>query len=327
MDYKAIRRALLSWYKKNARDLPWRRTRDPYAIWVSEIMLQQTRVAAVIPYWERFLERFPTVEALARAPEEELLAMWSGLGYYTRARNLQHAAREIAALGRFPGDYESIRKLKGVGDYTAAAVASIAFDLPFAVVDGNVSRVVKRLQNDPEADVRKEADLLLDRADPGRLNQALMELGALVCLPLSPACGECPVRVHCAAFAHGTQHRIPPPKARPAIVRVNKTLLVIRQGKEVLLTASPRVNGFWDLPEPDTPGLGNVEIQERLKMFRHSILNCLYSFEVREARLKNRARLQGKALWWCPVEKLKEIPFSTASRKAVTGLVIGMGDE
>src|SRR5579863_5065601 len=148
MDYPAIRKKLARWYDRHRRDLPWRRTRDPYAIWISEIMLQQTRVAAVIPYYERFLARFPGVEELAQAPEPEVLALWSGLGYYSRPRNMQKAAQQIVALGEFPSDHASIRELAGVGDYTAAAVASIAFGLPHAVVDGNVRRVVMRLMND-----------------------------------------------------------------------------------------------------------------------------------------------------------------------------------
>ncbi|MGH9593198.1 MAG: A/G-specific adenine glycosylase, partial [Bryobacteraceae bacterium] len=156
-------------------------------------MLQQTRVAAVIPYYERFLKRFPAVEELAQAPEPEVLALWSGLGYYSRARNMQKAARQIVALGGFPRDYPSIRALAGVGDYTAAAVASIAFGLPHAVVDGNVRRVAMRLANDAGCDVAALAAQLLDPRDPARSNQALMELGAVVCLLREPRCGECPV--------------------------------------------------------------------------------------------------------------------------------------
>ena len=164
----------MRWYGRAKRDLPWRRTRDPYAIWISEIMLQQTRVAAVIPYYERFLRRFPDAAALAQAPEQELLAMWSGLGYYSRARNLQKAARQIVELGTFPHDYASLRELAGVGEYTAAALASIAFGLPHAVVDGNVRRVIARLLNDGRANPQQWADRLLDRRDPARWNQAVM---------------------------------------------------------------------------------------------------------------------------------------------------------
>src|SRR5690349_5158936 len=190
-----------AWYARGHRDLPWRSTGDPYRIWVSEIMLQQTRAQAVIPYYERFLTRFPSVPALAAAKEDEVLALWSGLGYYSRARNLLRAARQIAAAGSFPSDYDAIRALPGIGDYTAAAVASIAFGRPHAVLDGNVLRVVARMENDA-ADIRSSrtrerfreiAQSWLDPRDPGHFNQALMELGATVCLPRNPLCLVCPL--------------------------------------------------------------------------------------------------------------------------------------
>ena len=201
----AIRRKLARWYEKNARDLPWRRTRDPYAIWISEIMLQQTRVAAAIPYYERFLARFPDARSLARAFEDEVLAAWSGLGYYSRARNLHKAAKAIAELGAFPRDYAAIRELPGVGGYTAAAVASIAFHLAHAVVDGNVKRVIARLAGTADVDVQAAADALMDRSNPARSNQALMELGAVVCLPRAPLCDACPVARECQAKNNGTR--------------------------------------------------------------------------------------------------------------------------
>src|SRR5579862_6586746 len=194
---------LLAWYDARHRDLPWRSTTDPYRIWVSEVMLQQTRAEAVIPYYERFLERFPNAAALAVASEQEVLAWWSGLGYYSRARHLHKAARLVA--DGFPKTYETIRELPGVGDYTAAAIGSIAFGLPHAVVDGNVLRVVARIENDA-ADIaaprtrerfRTVAQNWLEQAPAdsfGAFNQALMELGATICLPRNPACTTCPVR-------------------------------------------------------------------------------------------------------------------------------------
>jgi len=324
LDYAAVRKKLLRWYDQNRRDLPWRRTRDPYAIWISEIMLQQTRVAAVIPYWERFLRRFPDIQSLAQAPENEVLALWSGLGYYSRARNLQKAAKEMfEGLGVFPREYDSIRELKGVGEYTAAAVASIAFRLPYAVVDGNVRRVVMRLLGDTEVDVQSEADRLLHRRDPGRSNQALMELGALVCLPKQrPLCESCPIEANCRARQSGIERQIPPPRQRPATTRIKITLLVFRRGGEVLLTPSPRVKGFWELPEPETPGLASARIGKKLKSFRHSIMNCLYTFDVHEADFPGaRGRGSGALRWWAE-KKLDEIPLSTAARKALSGLAI-----
>src|SRR5579863_3008094 len=230
-------------------------------------MLQQTRVAAVIPYYGRFLRRFPGAAALAQAPEQELLAMWSGLGYYSRARNLRKAARQIVEHGSFPRDYASLRELPGVGEYTAAAIASIAFGLPHAAVDGNVRRVIARLVNDGRANPRELADRLLDQRDPGRWNQAVMELGATICLPRDPLCGRCPVAAHCAARLAGTARDLPLKRAKSVPEHMERTLLVIRRNGRILLTPSPRVKGFWDLPEP----AANVRIGATLGDFRHTI--------------------------------------------------------
>jgi len=309
LDQTAIRRNLVRWYNRHQRDLPWRRTSDPYAIWISEIMLQQTRVAAVIPYYERFLDRFPRVEDLATASETEVLAMWSGLGYYSRARNLQKAARQIVDAGGFPGDYESIRALAGVGDYTAAAVGSIAFGLPHAAIDGNVRRVMMRLTGDADADIGAVADELLDANRPGRWNQAVMELGATVCLPREPLCGACPLAAECEAKLRDIQRELPPVRKRAAIVRKQLTLLVIRRSGRILLTPSPRVSGFWDLPEM----FSGVRLGSRLGMFRHAITNSQYQCEVREARMGVRPR---ECRWW-DMGKLGEIPLSTAAKKAL----------
>ena len=272
-------------------------------------MLQQTRVVAVIPYYERFLARFPRVEDLAAASEIEVLAMWSGLGYYSRARNLQKAARQIVAAGGFPRDYESIRALAGIGDYTAAAVGSIAFGLPHAAIDGNVRRVVMRLTGDGKADVGAVATQLLDVRHPGRWNQAVMELGATVCLPREPLCGACPLAAECDAKRCNLQRDLPPPRKRAAIVRKELTLLVIRSKGRILLTPSPRVSGFWDLPEM----FSGVRLGSRLGMFRHAITNSQYQCEVREARMGVRPR---ECRWW-DMGKLGEIPLSTAAKKAL----------
>jgi A/G-specific adenine glycosylase len=308
LDSKKIRASLARWYRRSARDLPWRRTRDPYAIWVSEIMLQQTRVAAAIPYYERFLERFPDAAALARAGETEVLALWSGLGYYSRARNLQKAAHIVAARGAFPVAHAEIRELPGIGDYTAAAVASIAFGLPHAVVDGNVRRVVARLTNNAEPDAQTIAQALLDRRNPGRSNQALMELGALVCLPRNPSCELCPVAGHCEARRAGSQQKIPPPRVRPGIERLQRTLWIVRRSEKVLLVPSTRVRGFWDLPEPFEGG----QPGRKIGMFRHTILNRQYTFEVREGH----ARRFPRGSCWFGGEPDK-IALSTIAKKAL----------
>jgi A/G-specific adenine glycosylase len=303
-----MRPALIRWYKRAKRDLPWRRTRDPYAIWISEIMLQQTRVAAVIPYYERFMAAFPDAQALAAAPESTVLAMWSGLGYYSRARNLQKAARQISSAG-FPRDFGSLRALAGIGDYTAAAISSIAFGLPHAVVDGNVRRVIVRLLNQNDAAVQQEADRLLDRADPGRWNQALMELGATICRPRDPVCDECPLTQYCGARSHGTQEELPAKRVKPAPVRLERTLLMIRRGTRILLVPSPRVKGFWDLPEE----FAGVRVGKAIGEFRHTITHRRYRFQVRHATAK---MTPDGSKWWSR-EEVDEIPLSTTTRKAL----------
>ena len=214
---QAFARILLQWYAENGRDLPWRRTRDPYAILLSEVILQQTRIAQGTAYWHRFLERFPRVEDLAAASEDEVLRLWEGLGYYSRARNLLAAARQIASLGRFPDTLEGISALKGVGPYTAAAVGSIAFGLPAAAIDGNVYRVLARCfgiatpLGTPAAnrEFRALAQSLLPPDQPGAFNQALMDFGALQCTPVSPRCSDCPLARSCAALREGRVGLLP----------------------------------------------------------------------------------------------------------------------
>jgi len=306
---RSLRRKLTHWYDRAKRDLPWRRTRDPYAIWISEVMLQQTRVAAVIPYYQRFLERFPNAFALSQAAEPELLAMWSGLGYYSRARNLQKAARQMVASGGFPKDYDSILDLAGVGAYTAAAIASISFGLPHAVVDGNVRRVTARWTNDGHGDAQQIANRLLDRRDPARWNQAVMELGATICLPKEPRCGECPVSADCRAQRAGTQKDLPLKRVKAAPERLEKTLLVIRRQGLLLLTPSPRVQGFWDLPERFAQAREGATLGE----FRHTITHRHYRFTVKEAT--TRAAPRGAR--WHTGKELGEIPLSTTARKAL----------
>jgi len=242
-----FRKNLLAWFSRFQRDLPWRRTRDPYRIWLSEIMLQQTRVAAVIPYYERFLERFPTVEALAAAEEEEVLRLWSGLGYYSRARNLQKAAQEIVAkhTGVFPSEYEQALALPGIGAYTAAAVLSIAYEKKLAVLDGNVARVLARLgalrgdlrANGTWGELQKTADRLLDEKSPGDWNQAMMELGATLCTPRAPQCLLCPVGEFCEARKKGQTDIIPEKRAKRDTVEVTLAALVLldRKGNTLLL--------------------------------------------------------------------------------------------
>src|SRR5438876_1211618 len=218
-DLAAFRGNLLAWFRHFQRDLPWRRTRDPYRVWLSEVMLQQTRVTAVVPYYERFLERFPNLHALAAAPEQEVLRLWSGLGYYRRARNLQKAAQQIVAEhgGEFPSRREEVLGLRGVGNYTAAAILSIAFEQKHAVLDGNVARVMARLgavRGDLRArrrwqKLQNSADAYLDTKSPGDWNQAMMELGATLCAPRSPQCLLCPVAQFCEGRKQGIAELLP----------------------------------------------------------------------------------------------------------------------
>jgi A/G-specific adenine glycosylase len=279
-------------------------------------MLQQTRVAAVIPYYERFLTRFPNPQALAEARGEDVLTLWSGLGYYSRARNLQKASRQMMERGGFPQTHEEILELPGVGAYTAAAVASIAFGLPHAVVDGNVRRVAMRLMNDGTADVQAVADVLLDKTNPSRSNQALMELGATVCTPRDPQCLLCPVNRYCLALNAGTVAELPPPKRKDAPIRKERRLWVIERKRKILLTPSPRVNGFWELPETreaaDT-SMGLIEVGEKLGAFRHAITNSQYSFEVYRATVTGTPT----GCKWFAIGELEKIPLSTASKKAL----------
>lgn len=260
--------AIVAFYQRQRRDLPWRRTRDPYAIWVSEIMLQQTRVATVIPYWERWMARFPTVAALAAAREDDVLAAWAGLGYYSRARNLHRGARFVVERGgSLPGDAAALRDIPGIGAYTAGAIASIAFGVRAAIVDGNVARVLARVHG-LDDDVKSAAGqrriwaaagelvaALPEALAPGELNQGLMELGATVCTPVGPTCLVCPVSGHCVARRDGREHALPVLPRRkataelPVIAEValwlarGDTIALARRGPDGLYA------GLWELPQ------------------------------------------------------------------------------
>ncbi|MDU7846081.1 A/G-specific adenine glycosylase [Streptococcus sp.] len=262
----SFRRTLLAWYDNEKRDLPWRRTKNPYHIWVSEIMLQQTQVVTVIPYYERFLAWFPTVDALAKAPEEKLLKAWEGLGYYSRVRNMQKAAQEIMDdfNGEFPSTYDDILSLKGIGPYTAGAIASIAFDLPEPAVDGNVMRVMARLFEvnydigDPKNRKIFQAimEVLIDPERPGDFNQALMDLGTDIESAKNPRPDESPIRFFSAAYLHGTYDKYPIklPKKKPKPLQIQA--FIIRNSKGDFLleknTDGRLLGGFWSFPIMET---------------------------------------------------------------------------
>ena len=249
---------LIPWYQKNGRDLPWRATQDPYKIWLSEIILQQTRVEQGWDYYLRFTSAFPTVADLAQASEDEVLRLWQGLGYYSRARNLHHAAQQIISMGAFPTTYSEIRTLKGVGDYTAAAIASFAYGLPHAVVDGNVYRVLSRffaisLPIDSTAGKKHFAALAQEILPPKHAalhNQAMMDLGATICTPRAPQCDACPLAHACLAHAEGTMEEFPVKEKRTKVSNRFFTYLFLTDGKDILLHRRPKGDIWQGLYEP-----------------------------------------------------------------------------
>jgi A/G-specific adenine glycosylase len=344
----ALRAALLAWYRAHRRDLPWRRTRDPYAIWISEAMLQQTRVDTVIPYYDRFLARFPDVAALATADLDDVTALWAGLGYYSRARNLHRAARMVMErhAGRLPDDIAALRELPGVGRYTAGALASIAFDKPAPIVDGNVARVLARLLA-IDGDLRSpanqnrlwsEAEALARGEDPGALNQGLMELGATVCTPRGPRCAECPWARHCAARAQGRAEELPV-RSRPTEVRrVDAVAAFFERHDRVLAVQRPQrglLGGLWELPggelrDAEAParalarilregvGLG-VRHAEPLGTIEHAFTHRLLRVHVyRGAVSAGRVRRAGwDAHRWVSRSALADLPLGGPTRKAL----------
>ena len=299
--------------------MPWRENPSPYRTWVSEIMLQQTTVAFVIPYFERFIKRFPDVESLALAKEEEVLALWAGLGYYSRAKNLLLAARKIVKEygGILPDDFDSIIALPGIGRYTTGAILSIAFQKPYPVLDGNVARVFSRLtaQNKTSQEFWGMAEELLERENPGDWNQALMELGATVCVPENPRCEICPVYFACQAFKNKTQNLFPAPKIKKPFVKLNwdffwiergqKTLLWKREGSEKLL------KNHWGLPEV---GKMSAERGSLLKSGMHTITHHQIRLRVYEGHLNEKAPASAK---WVSKRELPRFLVSSLWKKCL----------
>jgi A/G-specific adenine glycosylase len=317
---RSFRRALLSWYDQHRRQLPWRRDRDPYRIWISEIMLQQTRVAAVLDHYARFMQRFPSVKVLAAARESSVLAAWSGLGYYHRARRMQEAAKIIARErgGVFPRSAEDWRHLPGIGRYTAAAVASIAFNEPVAVVDGNVERVLQRLGGDAleiEAAWRR-AEGLLDRDRPGDFNQAMMELGATICTPRAPQCLICPVHSFCATRGMEAARPQPARKSKKtyyALARRGDSVLLVQRAGDVSLMA-----GMWELPEL-TPQAISSDIP--LLQVRHSITDTDYRVSVFAIADERSKRLPDGARWFT-AKQCERLALTGLARKVLRRLTL-----
>ncbi|HEY4049311.1 MAG TPA: A/G-specific adenine glycosylase [Acidobacteriaceae bacterium] len=331
-----FREQLLAWFDANARDLPWRRKGGPYSIWVSEIMLQQTRVAAVLDHYANFMTLFPSIVSLALAREDEVLAAWSGLGYYRRAKLLHRAAQFVVRehQGSLPRTADDLRKMPGVGEYTAAAIASIAFGEPVAVIDGNVQRVIRRIfhppndleaQNAPTAQwIRRHADALLDRERPGDFNQSMMELGATVCFPKNPLCLSCPVQKFCITRG---EHAVEPRK--PMRSRQIAYALMVRggtAGRQILLEQRPEsvslMPGMWELPEITMAETDQNRVELTL---RHSI--TVTNYYVRVLRLPQklgRRRLAATASTrkWVKASELAHLPLTGLTRKILKRLQI-----
>jgi A/G-specific adenine glycosylase len=329
----AFRTDLLTWFAQNARDLPWRRTRDPYKIWVSEVMLQQTRVAVVIGRYTNFIDRFPSLVSLALANEEDVLAVWSGLGYYRRARLLHHAARLLVREhdGTLPKSSVELRRLPGVGDYTAAAIASIAHGEAIAVVDGNVERVLIRLFGKGAGDRRLSASRLklaatrlLDAAVPGAFNQAIMELGATVCLPRAPLCSACPVQPYCRTCGeHLAQSRKQMLSEKVAYAVVKKPLEGSTSVVSVLLVQRTKnaalMPGMWELPVVSSPAAD----WEPILRVRHSITNTNYYVSVYDVQEEETLALEEATPFvWKSSRELGEIPLTGLARKILMRLGI-----
>ena len=343
---RTFRSRLLAWFRAHRRELPWRADRDPYHVWVAEIMLQQTRIAAVIPYYDRFLHLFPDVHALARARQPEVLKFWSGLGYYSRARNLHAAAKTIVARhgGEFPRELEAALSLPGIGRYTAAAVLSIAYDAPLAVLDGNVARVLARLgavRGDLRAppawqNLSDTAQQLLAREAASDWNQALMEFGETICTPQSPRCTACPIRRWCEAHANGLVNEIPAPRKKRAAVNVKIAAAILRDPQDrTLLVKDPGAHDgvlfsrMWQFPTVEvkrnarseltkhlraTLGVNGIAL-EALPEARHGVTFrnvTLLPFLALVEQLPANAGTRGRVL---PLESVARVPISSATRK------------
>jgi len=335
---------LLAWYGREGRDLPWRQTRDPYRVWLSEIMLQQTTVAAVVPYYERFLVRFPTLAALAAGSLDEVLTLWAGLGYYSRARNLHQAARQIVAEreGLFPEDLEALIALPGIGRSTAGAILSIAFDKPAPILDGNVRRVLVRLfawQRDPRSrEAEKQlwawAEALTPHDRPHDYAQAIMDLGATICTPQAPSCEECPLVALCAARAQGLEDRLPVRRKRERVPVRCEVALILRHGDRLLIRQRPPeglLGGLWEFPVAQHVGAGDAQptaqtllkrlgggsVSLEIGVLQHAyshfkLLTTLYAGALSDARSGER-----EGYSWCPLQDLGTVPLHGAHRKAL----------
>jgi A/G-specific adenine glycosylase len=342
-----FRRRLVAWYGRNARKLPWRRNRDPYRVWISEIMLQQTTVAAVVPYFERFMLAMPTIASLAAADEDMVLRLWEGLGYYRRARQLHRGAKTIVAehKGRFPHDAEAVRRLPGIGRYTSGAILSIAFDQPLPILEANTTRLLSRLlayrgdvaRADALRLLWRAAETLLPRRGAGRFNQALMELGSQICRPREPACLKCPIANLCPTHRDGLHNLIPAARRKSPIEEVREAAVIIRRHGRVLLirrAEGQRWAGYWDFPRltcdrvdrrPARSELTSkiheqtgivIEEPRHLATLHHTVTRFRITLECFEAECcdSKQARRSLKPSWVHSAD-LREYPLSSTGRR------------
>ena len=345
---QSFRRKLITWFERHRRDLPWRRTRDPYSVWLSEIMLQQTQVTTVIPYYERFLSQFPTVRALAAADEADVLRLWEGLGYYRRARQLHAAAQKVVANhdGKFPQQFELIRALPGIGRYTAGAIASIACGIAAPILEANTVRLYSRLlayRGDVASKQGQEllwefAGAILPQRGAGDLNQALMELGSLVCTPRDPKCDRCPVQSLCPTFAQGLQDVIPAAKKKPVFESVREAAIVVRKANKILMrqrTMGERWAGMWDFVRFPILAQGGKELTaelrkkihdqtgidaqpgERITTIKHGVTRFRITLDCYDAKHVSGSAKEhdGAKLIWLTTQSLAEYPLSMTGRK------------
>jgi A/G-specific adenine glycosylase len=353
---RSIRRRLLAWFAKHARELPWRHSRDVYRVWVSEIMLQQTQVKTVEPYFRRFVAAFPTIVDLAAAEEHAVLRQWEGLGYYRRARHLHAAAKQVVDdhAGQFPRDIDAVRALPGIGRYTAGAILSIAFDDRHPILEANTLRLIARLigyRGDPKSTggqrlLWEAAESLLPRNSAGAFNQALMELGSLVCTPKAPQCNSCPVANLCVAAQQGLQDRIPPPKVRPRIEQIREASVVVRRRGRVLVRRcgpNERWAGLWDFPRFEIGAENGSRLRSQLATnvqrmtgvvirpgsqlatLKHGVTRFRITLECFDADYVDGAgNGQRKQLKWLRPAELANYPLSTTGRK-IANLLVGGG--
>lgn len=336
---------LLVWFDENKREMPWRKTNDPYAIWVSEIMLQQTQVDTVIPYYEKFITRFPTVAALAAATREEVYNYWQGLGYYRRAENLHKGARMIEQEydSVFPREIEQVKKIPGIGPYTMGAVMSIAFHMPVPAVDGNVMRILSRyFLIDADISIAKNRKLFDEKVmelmpeDPNRFNQALMELGALVCTPKNPKCNECPVQKNCGAYQNNRMEEFPVKKAKTKVIPVRYRVFIIKKEDVYWMVKRPEegiLANLWGFPmieknktyvgikEDSEEPLRGEKLTEVIHVFTHRkwMMEAeVFSFENCEALWQMVS--EGQEGLWVTLEEMNRLPIGTAFKKIIIQL-------